>query len=583
MVVDSTDEQLIDKEINSKFGHSGSTSMGRTHKLKNRKIQSVPSRYLATKVGSCHDFCKHGKKHPPDENVGCLTSKRISCVPHGCTDLEKAIDMEARDKKSTLDVSENPINGRKSCLPREKIVSFHDHSAEMEVSLDSARDHKANPVDDGMTNFFQHLKETELSSDLASDHDEAKAALVNSLSIPAPGSPSDGRDSETNAPVPIMRIGSSRSKIGLRTPRMKSTRISIADKHKVQLPPSALVPPKAPRTKATRISMADKAKNPPSKARAVALTHSVNGVSSKAKMSFKHVKSAPNEDKHDLVKGKPGRRSPESTPENAEDNIVLPVKETVSSSSTSSSSEVKGGGSPRGSISSPLPPLPRQKKSRSCQSLMSMTKSPPPSSGNGNRKTRTSSKSPSNSSSAASSSRPSTTSSTGGTKEIASQRGITTKDNRGASSRMVSKSRPRRGEVLHSEDRNCSSRKLQFRRGRMVDPKLETITAPRRLKFRRARIIGETQHGTSDTARKGSNRTEADAFEVKNSKSEKVLLRHQKSEKAKNVQSLFNNVIKETASKLVQSRKSKVKALVGAFETVISLQDSKPRATITTC
>jgi hypothetical protein len=35
-------------------------------------------------------------------------------------------------------------------------------------------------------------------------------------------------------------------------------------------------------------------------------------------------------------------------------------------------------------------------------------------------------------------------------------------------------------------------------------------------------------------------------------------------------------VIEETASKLVESRKSKVKALVGAFETVISLQDGKP-------
>jgi hypothetical protein len=45
---------------------------------------------------------------------------------------------------------------------------------------------------------------------------------------------------------------------------------------------------------------------------------------------------------------------------------------------------------------------------------------------------------------------------------------------------------------------------------------------------------------------------------------------------------LFNNVIEETASKLVETRKSKVKALVGAFETVISLQDKKPSANTVT-
>ncbi|CAA6657434.1 unnamed protein product [Spirodela intermedia] len=38
---------------------------------------------------------------------------------------------------------------------------------------------------------------------------------------------------------------------------------------------------------------------------------------------------------------------------------------------------------------------------------------------------------------------------------------------------------------------------------------------------------------------------------------------------------LFNHVIEETASKLVETRRSKVKALVGAFETVISLQEGK--------
>ena len=56
---------------------------------------------------------------------------------------------------------------------------------------------------------------------------------------------------------------------------------------------------------------------------------------------------------------------------------------------------------------------------------------------------------------------------------------------------------------------------------------------------------------------------------------EKILLRHQEAV-GKNYNLDLNNVIEETASILVKTRKSKVKALVGAFETVISLRDRKP-------
>ena len=49
-----------------------------------------------------------------------------------------------------------------------------------------------------------------------------------------------------------------------------------------------------------------------------------------------------------------------------------------------------------------------------------------------------------------------------------------------------------------------------------------------------------------------------------------VALRHQKTLEKKRSQRLYNNLIEETASKLVKARKSRVKALVGAFESVIS-------------
>ncbi|PHT30529.1 hypothetical protein CQW23_29834 [Capsicum baccatum] len=59
----------------------------------------------------------------------------------------------------------------------------------------------------------------------------------------------------------------------------------------------------------------------------------------------------------------------------------------------------------------------------------------------------------------------------------------------------------------------------------------------------------------------------------------KIVLRHKDVQEKKDVQCLLNNVIEETTSKLVETGKSKVKDLVGAFETVISLHN-KPSAVI---
>ncbi|AES77572.1 putative Calmodulin-binding domain, plant [Medicago truncatula] len=56
---------------------------------------------------------------------------------------------------------------------------------------------------------------------------------------------------------------------------------------------------------------------------------------------------------------------------------------------------------------------------------------------------------------------------------------------------------------------------------------------------------------------------------------EKIVLRHQDVKGKKDEQVLLNNVIEETASKLVEPQKGKVKALVGAFETLISLNEKK--------
>ncbi|PHU26307.1 hypothetical protein BC332_04639 [Capsicum chinense] len=98
----------------------------------------------------------------------------------------------------------------------------------------------------------------------------------------------------------------------------------------------------------------------------------------------------------------------------------------------------------------------------------------------------------------------------------------------------------RKGKTGFSNDNNSSAVKLKFWRGKIVDLQQET-SSPRRLTFR---------WGLHDVQEK------------------------------KDVQGLLNNVIEETVSKLVETGKSKVKALVGSFETVISLHNKPSVVTV---
>ncbi|KAI5665699.1 hypothetical protein M9H77_15552 [Catharanthus roseus] len=135
---------------------------------------------------------------------------------------------------------------------------------------------------------------------------------------------------------------------------------------------------------------------------------------------------------------------------------------------------------------------------------------------------------------------------------------------------------PRRGPI-NSESRDSMAVKLRFRRGKVVDVRSES-SGPRRLRFRRARVIEENHDSKNEMRRKFIKKKGDDGGHGNdtNISDKKVVLRHQDSQEKKDAQGLFNNVIEETASKLVESQKSKVKALVGAFETVISLQEKKP-------
>ncbi|KAL0423027.1 UNVERIFIED_CONTAM: hypothetical protein Sradi_0837500 [Sesamum radiatum] len=108
------------------------------------------------------------------------------------------------------------------------------------------------------------------------------------------------------------------------------------------------------------------------------------------------------------------------------------------------------------------------------------------------------------------------------------------------------------GRDLHSS--NNSPRILRFRRPRVAWPEDGKVDLKRRI-FKR-------NGGKDDAA--GAELC-----------SGKIILKHQDVQGKTDGKILLNNVLEETASKLVESRKGKVKALVGAFETVISLHERK--------
>ncbi|CAI0386969.1 unnamed protein product [Linum tenue] len=138
----------------------------------------------------------------------------------------------------------------------------------------------------------------------------------------------------------------------------------------------------------------------------------------------------------------------------------------------------------------------------------------------------------------------------------------------------------RKAMVSSSGDIDPQPVKLRFRRGKVIEIKSEN-DGPRRLKFRRSRVLSEGKNPKGDGRVRYQSRGEGDVVDAKKSE-EKVVLRHQEVDGKKDAGQggLFNNVIEETASKLAETRKSKVKALVGAFETVISLQDVKPSGNV---
>ncbi|KAL9227340.1 hypothetical protein vseg_003038 [Gypsophila vaccaria] len=136
------------------------------------------------------------------------------------------------------------------------------------------------------------------------------------------------------------------------------------------------------------------------------------------------------------------------------------------------------------------------------------------------------------------------------------------------------KNKAKKIESSRPEEKDGSAWKVKFRRGTVVNLQVAN-NAPRKLRFKRGSILGD-QNAKAD-ADKNLKNTDDMTNETPDKKPEreKVQLRRQEASSKKDSVDL-NDVIEETASKLVKTRKSKVKALVGAFETVMSFRDRKP-------
>ncbi|OEL37143.1 hypothetical protein BAE44_0001839 [Dichanthelium oligosanthes] len=140
----------------------------------------------------------------------------------------------------------------------------------------------------------------------------------------------------------------------------------------------------------------------------------------------------------------------------------------------------------------------------------------------------------------------------------------------------VRRPKPATATITPSSTVAPAPRKLTFRRGKVLNPDESSSSTPRRLRFRPAMAATDASAARSRGSRITSRKSDSSAA-ARDAGAEVVVLRRRQDgeETKKQEQVLFNNVIEETASRLVaEARKSKVRALVGAFETVISLQET---------
>ncbi|KAK9053807.1 hypothetical protein SSX86_024881 [Deinandra increscens subsp. villosa] len=124
---------------------------------------------------------------------------------------------------------------------------------------------------------------------------------------------------------------------------------------------------------------------------------------------------------------------------------------------------------------------------------------------------------------------------------------------------------PTRVRKQAKENEEFSSQKLKFKNGKVIGSQFES-GSPRKAKFGKGKVVDENKTVAEDG--KSLRRLTSDGvLQTPESNSVSVLLKPCDVEEKKQ-DTRLNNVIEETASRLIKTRKSKVQALVGAFEMV---------------
>uniref|UniRef100_A0A5B6ZU46 Putative microtubule-associated protein futsch-like n=2 Tax=Davidia involucrata TaxID=16924 RepID=A0A5B6ZU46_DAVIN len=644
----------------------------------------VPSRYLRASVGSCHDFCKHGTQHVSETNARSPLAKRITATPFEGQDLARTVNLVQRKKTSVTSPKPLPDSDLKEEVPAstKKVVISSKQVSSPGGGIDVYAKHASN------------RKQQEPSVISPKPLSNSKSRIPNKLQIIKKEVPAS-TVKEVSSPREGIMVSPKHASVGTRRPlKTKSSPLSNPGHFSTRRFSEITVPKGMGARKLSRRNsdintskeVEMRKKNdlvPPTFS--LSPKPSVKSVLSPKSGSYKNPKRVSHLKNQNTVKKDESEHPiaeivPEKTLyviETKPENFTVDLTQNGSHTNHSSpSSEDKNLGYDEiGMRTSQFPPSSDNKNLTHTQNGIQSTRSSSSSSlsseneslkctQNGTHDTELSSSSLSLLSSSSSASESLQTDESSPISESSENE----TESQIANQKVDLKTRPRRVGGIRSEDKNCSPRKLNFRRGKLVDVQSEN-NSPRRLRFRQAKVRSENQIGIADTKRRLSLRrlvdgkskgTETESEKVvlrhkavegrrdvqslynnvigetasklnfrrgklvdvqsenngprrlrfrqgkvgdenqngmadtkrrssriivagksigSETKSEKVVLRHQAVKGRKDVQSLFNNVIEETASKLVRARKSKVKALVGAFETVISLQDTKSMAT----
>lgn len=499
----------------------------------------IRSRYLCASTGSCHDACKYGTK--PALKPWSSFPKRVTTLEGEIQSPEKAATSIEGKKKSAI--GRRPSLDSKVQKPSNPVV------IKGEVSSSTKKETAT------LEKVPTSSKEIDVSIENASNQ-KPKHRKSKSYSHPVDWSFSFQRNNEIRISKEPQGDSASSRKSKILSNELSTSKIG---EKKASIPHTVNLFPK----------------------------HSVKGVSN---MKTKNENS--------VTKVKPNQPSdvPEKTlyviEAGTENKTVEPSQSSVSSSPSSVDKSLKQ--AQKGILSSQLPYSSKKNNLRHTGTGFDANKlrvSPSPSFG---KKSLTHTQYGTHRAKSSSSPSSSSHSKENGAKITGSE-----------DQKLEFRSSSGRDGMVSSEVKGSPAQNLKFRRGKVVELQSENSNS-RRLKFKRVRSVGEIQYGKDHTRNwskevddgklekdferdqnlEGTRRRNSKSKEVGDSedgteiKSEEVVLRHQNVEEKKDTQSLYNNVIEETASKLVMARKSKVKALVGAFETVISLQDTCTQSSV---